>query len=62
MARKKPYVTTEKAGPWLGGKRVREQPIMMTDAEAAHHLREGTIAPAPAVSAAAGAAKRKGRG
>lgn len=49
MAEKKPYLVTELAGPWVAGRRVRDRsaPIMLTESEADHEVRAGTLRPAP---------------
>lgn len=48
---KKPYLLTDLAGPFVAGRRVRgderKDPIMLTDSEAEHELRSGTIVAAP---------------
>lgn len=44
MSEKKPYTLTDRAGPIVAGRRVKpRQPLLLTDAEAAYELREGTI-------------------
>lgn len=66
MSERKPFTLTDRAGPYVAGKRIKpgQRSVSLTEAEAAYELREGTIArePAPApepVSEAASKAPRK---
>lgn len=58
MTSKKTYVVTERAGEWVAGqRRPASGRLTLTDAQAAHELRLGTIRPLQA-----GTAPRRKRG
>lgn len=60
MADRKEYEVTEKAGPWVAGvRRPADGRLWLTDSQAAHELRLGTIRPYVAPRAKRG---RKARG
>jgi hypothetical protein len=49
MPERKPYLLTERAGEWVAGyRRPADGVLLLTDGQAAHELRLGTIRPKPA--------------